>query len=248
MRAAQARTGSVLLNIALTVLAAISSTGILTAAWLGHGHHWSRCAGKHLGVLIAMHARGSRQCGKPTVRHTPGVSARAPESVTGTIKRMTTCEGGSTEEVLMTPVSDIPYLREIAEHHGVEVVETKSTGVEPVSTIAVVVVGSVLAVNTVSRLLEERKGGQVIDMRAPANLAVFRSRHVQYGLIVVLAADGTVTVQCKDSQDKLGLLVECLSGLATRKVDAKTNAIAEAARGQLGADVEITTGPPAARD
>jgi hypothetical protein len=178
----------------------------------------------------------------------PRLSDRSPEAVTCRIKRVTTREGDSTEEVLMAPVSDIAYLREIAEHHGVEVVETKSTGVEPVSTIAVVLVGTVLAVSTVSRLLEERKGGQVIDMRPGANLAVFRSRDVQYGLIVVLAADGTVTVRGKDSQDKLSLLVECLSGLATQKIEAKTNAIVEAAREQLGTDVEIMTGPSTARD
>lgn len=88
-----------------------------------------------------------------------------------------------TEEILRVAVSDLDYLRATAEQYQVQVTELKSAGIEPVSTIAVVLLGSVWAVNTVSRLVDERKGGQVIDMRPGANLAVYRSRDVQYGLI-----------------------------------------------------------------
>jgi hypothetical protein len=152
-----------------------------------------------------------------------------------------------TEEVLRISVSDLGYLRDTAEEHQVEVAELKSTGIEPMSTVAVVLLGSVWAVNTVSRLLDERKGGQVVDMRPGANLAVFRSRDVQYGLIVVLAFDGTVTVRAKDSQEKLHAVIECLSGLAAKKIETKADTIAQAARGQLGSDFEIVTNPPASK-
>lgn len=112
------------------------------------------------------------------------------------------------------------------------------------STIAVVLLGSALAINTVSRLLEERKGGQMIDLRAGATRSVCRSRDVQYGLIVVLADDGSVTIRSKDSHDKLGSIVESMGTLAKGKADVSADAITEAVRGRLGADAEITRDRP----
>jgi hypothetical protein len=65
---------------------------------------------------------------------------------------------------------------------------------------------------------------------------------VQYGLIVVLTADGTVTVRATNTQDQLPLIVEALRGLgAAGATDA--GAVEQAVRGQLGPDTQIVTGP-----
>lgn len=146
----------------------------------------------------------------------------------------------SIEEVLMVPAEDIEHLRESSKRHGVDLSESKPLGIEPVGTIAVVLVGGVLAVNAVSRLLEERKGGQVIDMRPSATRTVFRSRDVQYGLIVVLASDGTVTVRATDPQNGLSSVIESLRGLATGEGGANIDTVEQAVRRQLGPDAEIS--------
>ena len=150
--------------------------------------------------------------------------------------------GASTEEFLMVPTQDVEYLRDIADQNGVAVAESGSLGIEPVSTTAVALLGSSLAINTVRRLLEERRGGQMIDLRPGAGRAAYRSRDVQYGLIVVLTADGTVTVRATNSQDELALIIEALRGLvAGSTTDA--GAVAQTVRERLGPDAEIVTGP-----
>lgn len=155
---------------------------------------------------------------------------------------MTEQPGASTEEFLMVPTEDIEYLREIADRNGVDVSESEALGIEPVSTTAVALLGSALAISTVRRLLEERRGGQMIDLRPGASRAVYRSRDIQYGLIVVLAADGTVTVRATDSQDELALVMEALRGLGAGS-EADTGAVEQAVRGRLGSDAEIVTRP-----
>lgn len=173
----------------------------------------------------------------------PRPNRRPYLSVTDKIPRMTNMPDSLTEEFLSVPAEDIEYLHNIADRYGVDVSESKPLGIEVVSTIAVALLGSALAVNTVRRLLEERKGGQVIDMRPDAGRAVFRSRDVQYGLIVVLAADGTVTVRATDSKDELTPVIESLRGLTTGVGGASVGAVEQAVRGRLGSDVEITAKP-----
>lgn len=148
-----------------------------------------------------------------------------------------------TERVLLVPLEDIGYLREVTGLHGVELAESKPAGVEPTATIAVALLGGVWAVNTVCRLLDDRKGGQVIDVRPGVRRSVYRSRDVQAGLIVILAADGTVTLHCRDSQDRLGMVIESLAGLSSGSLPATTEVVEGAVRGALGSDAQVVASP-----
>jgi hypothetical protein len=146
------------------------------------------------------------------------------------------------EVVALIDAEDVLYLRELAGKYNLELRESKPLGIEPVSTIAIILLGSILAINAVGRLLEEHKGGQVVDLRPGRRKVLSRSRDVQYGLIVVLAKDGTVTLRSNNVADKTGAILGVLGELAKQRDGAGIDAIAKAAGDQLGVDAQVATG------
>ncbi|MEV0641630.1 hypothetical protein AB0I77_43265 [Streptomyces sp. NPDC050619] len=149
-----------------------------------------------------------------------------------------------TEQVAFVDAEDVAFAREIAELHDVEMIEPATSGIEPVSIVAVSLLGGVLAVNTVSRLLDARRGGQLIDLRPGAVQAVGRSRDVLPGLIIVLAVDGTVTVHCQESRGDVSAVIDCLSVLAGGDASTTMAAVESAVRGSVSSGVEISTQDP----
>jgi hypothetical protein len=100
--------------------------------------------------------------------------------------------------ILVVDPEDLDYVREVAAEHGVEIEQMPVRGIEPVSTITLILLGGSLAVGTVVYLLDKAKGGQVIDLREGVQRKFYRTDDVAYGLVVIIASDGKVTVEVKE--------------------------------------------------
>jgi hypothetical protein len=109
------------------------------------------------------------------------------------------------QEILIIEREDIAQARRFAAAHGVDVEEVDVRGIEPVWTVTLLLLGAPAAVATVVHLLENAKGGQVIDLRPGASATFYRSKDLVYGLVVVLGTDGKVTVEVKEPE---GCLVQ----------------------------------------
>jgi hypothetical protein len=77
-------------------------------------------------------------------------------------------KAASAKEVVIVDREDLEFAQDAAREQGVEVQVLTSTGFEPVSTVTLILMGSTLAVARLARILDQRKGGQVIDLRPGA--------------------------------------------------------------------------------
>ncbi len=131
----------------------------------------------------------------------------------------------SEDEVIRQVVhvsrEDLPTLRQVASSNGVEVHEVQQREFEPATMIMLVLVGGALAIASVTHALEVRKGGQIIDLRPGASMPIYRSKDLLYGLILVFAVDGKVSVQAHEAKGTFDLisekLIAALPGLAGAK-------------------------------
>ena len=147
-------------------------------------------------------------------------------------------EPGEAELVLdPTEVADV---QRWAADEGLEVVPVEQQGFEPVTTVTLLIFGGIAAVGVVLHRLEQRRGGQVIDLRGGA--PVFRrDPEVVYGLVVILAADGAVTVDVKEPKGVLGEIIDALRSTITDLGKAGIESIATATRAVVGARGTVTT-------
>jgi hypothetical protein len=205
--------------------------------------------------------------GRPVTAYTPSLSAwswvsppitRAPRSSCSNLRcdpvalrleadsRMPPREGDqmaeeTVREATTIEVADLDEIRELAASHGVQVEEIAQPGFEPVTTITLILIGGSLAVASVMAIIERRKGGQVIDLRPGAPKVLYRDKDVVYGLVIILAQDGTVRVEVKQPKELFAQVVEALCktllGLASPTVDA----VAGAARAVVGGDASVSS-------
>lgn len=128
----------------------------------------------------------------------------------------------------------------IAADYGVTVEQVPQRGIEPLTTVTLLLVGTAAAVRALMRELERRKGGQVIDLRPGVPKTFYRTSDVAYGTVIIIATDGEITVRVKDPDILFGkataTIPELLSSNGNVKQAAKT--VAEA----LGMNVEIDDG------
>lgn len=105
-------------------------------------------------------------------------------------------------------------------------------GIAPL--IVILIIGSVgLVGGTVDYILDRRQGGQVIDLREEGEKRQYRSKDVKYGLVVIYAADGKVTVEVHEPRGFFGTVVkdvtDALAGIVTKTAEAVAKAAKEAA-------------------
>jgi hypothetical protein len=88
----------------------------------------------------------------------------------------------------------------------------RSNIVEPV-TATLVIVGVVVGGKFVMRVIREARGGTVIDMtKTPVEIS--RNRNLDYGYFVIIAKNGSVTVEAKDEpKDALERMITGVLGL-----------------------------------
>lgn len=133
----------------------------------------------------------------------------------------------------------MPAAKRIAADHGVRAEEVPRLGVEPVTTATLVIVGAAAAVATVSHLLDQRKGGQVVDLRPGAPRTIYRTPEVVYGTVVIVAEDGSATVEVKEPQGMFGQVVSALTEIASGGPEG-ADVVARAIEARFGDDVEVT--------
>ena len=148
---------------------------------------------------------------------------------------------------LIIDEAELDFIRTVAAEHGVEIEIRDQKGFIGAATLMVVFLGSALAVATVSRLLEQHRGGQILDLRPGALKQAYRSSDVVYGLVVIFASDGTVSVDVKQPNDMFIVVVEeirkALAGV-TKASAATVGAAVKAAVGGRGqTTIEHATDP-----
>ncbi len=103
------------------------------------------------------------------------------------------------------------------------------------------------AVGTVVYLLDKRKGGQVIDLRPGAPKPFYRTKEVEYGLVVIFATDGKVTVEVKEPRGLFGQVVDALKGILTDLGKSGVEAAAKAATELVGDAATVKVEPVVAQ-
>jgi hypothetical protein len=155
--------------------------------------------------------------------------------------------GDTVRAVVLVRREDVPAARETAADHEVDVRELPSTGIDPVSAVALLLIGSALAVSMVQRAIDARQGGQVIDLRPDASKHFYRSRGVVYGLVVVIGSDGTVTVDVREPDGNFREIIEAVAKLTMSLTEISIEAIAKVLRvnlpGNASAKATITERP-----
>jgi hypothetical protein len=156
-------------------------------------------------------------------------------------------QSAQAQSVVVLDPGQVPAARELASSHGVEVEEVPRRGVEPVSTVTLLLVGAAAAVGAVLHILEQRKGGQVIDLRPGAPKAFYRTPDVVYGTVVIVTADGKVTVEVKEPDGMFGKVISTLPELLFGG-DGSAKEVTQAVTEAFGQAVEIETVEAPAQD
>ncbi|MGK8491259.1 hypothetical protein [Nocardia asiatica] len=147
-------------------------------------------------------------------------------------------EPSQTHAVVLDPW-DVPSARAVAAAHGVEVRELPRRGIEPVTTVTLLLIGAAAAVGAVLHILEQRKGGQVIDLRPGSPKAFYRTPDVVYGTVVVITVDGKVTVEVREPEGMFGKVISTLPQLLSS--GGSTEEVTRTVTERFGADIAIET-------
>ena len=145
-------------------------------------------------------------------------------------------------EFVVIDAEDLDEARRIAADNGVETEQAEARFIDP-GTVTLVLLGSSLAVATVVHLLEQHKGGQVIDQRPGAPNAMYRSKNVVYGLVVLVATDGTVTIEVKEPKGMFGQVIDAITGILTEISKDGAEQIAKTVKNTIGNAGTVTVGP-----
>jgi hypothetical protein len=147
------------------------------------------------------------------------------------------------QEIVIVERDDVAEVMRFAAENGVEVQEFPTRGMEPVTTVTLLLLGGTAAVATVAYLIDRAKGGQVIDLRDKAPKAVYRSRDVVYGLVLIVATDGTVTVEVKEPRGMFGQVMETLKGISVELGKAGIATVTEVVKKTVGDAAQVTIQP-----
>ena len=143
--------------------------------------------------------------------------------------------------------SDLALLREIALADGLQFEDT--SGIEFVDPVSILVITGTVAMvgGTISWWLERRKGGQVIDLTQSDDSKRFRrTKGLQLGLVVVIAADGTVaTVEVKEPRGFLGQVLKDVIDALGHLTDTSAEAVKGVLENVVRERGQVTVGIPA---
>jgi hypothetical protein len=138
---------------------------------------------------------------------------------------------GTVEEFVTLEAGELAFLEEVATQHGVSIEPLETKALEPLSMVTLIVLGAPLAVTTVMRVLDEHRGGQVIDLRPGATRLAYRTRDLMYGLILIHTLDGTIQIERVNTRTAFSELVEAVARVAVG--GAGEDHATDAVRGRL---------------
>ena len=146
-----------------------------------------------------------------------------------------------TEQVLvaLTP-DDVDFARQEAQSLGVRLERVSANGIDPVTAGVIIVVGASLAVASFLKALDQRKGGQVIDLRAGARRAIYRDRNLLYGSVVIWTDDGKVIAHVKEPDEMFTSALEALKVVFGQASEGTLKSeVAQTIAVTLGSGVEV---------
>jgi hypothetical protein len=93
----------------------------------------------------------------------------------------------------------------------------------------------------VQQVIDERKGGLVIDLRAGAPRREYRERHVKYGLVIIYTADGQVRVEVHEPKEMFGAVLEAVRGVTIEVGKATVQEVSAGVRAAVGRRASTTS-------
>lgn len=153
----------------------------------------------------------------------------------------------AAQEIVVIDSEDREYFEQIAAENGVSLEEIDQSGfIDPI-TVSFIIIGAAAAISLVQYLIDKRKGGMVLDSRPGAPRPMYRSKDVDYGLVVIYAVDGKVDVQVKEPRGLFGQVIDALTSIISKKIGASAGDLAKAADKAVGSNADVTVKtPPAA--
>lgn len=136
---------------------------------------------------------------------------------------------------------DLVELAALAEQHDVQLMREGDRG-EPV-TIAILV-GGALAIGALMHEFERRKGGQVIDLRPDAPKPAYRDKDLQYGLVMIRSADGTVRVEVHEPRGMLGQVLDSINSLVGTLTGQEPDGMLQLLQNAVGDRATVTRDQP----
>jgi hypothetical protein len=115
-------------------------------------------------------------------------------------------------EAITVEQDEVEFVTLAAKERGAQVQRLNVRNIEPVTTVTLVVIGSAALVGMISYLLEQRRGGQVIDLAGPEP-KFYRDRGLIYGLVVVKLQDGNIKIEVREPRGLLGQVMDTLRGM-----------------------------------
>jgi hypothetical protein len=149
-------------------------------------------------------------------------------------------EAPQIQSLVVLEPAQVPAARTSAAAHGVEVEQIPRRGIEPLTTVTLLLIGAGAAVGSVLQILEQRKGGQVVDLRPGAPKAFYRTPDVVFGTVVIVAVDGRVTVEVREPAGMFGRVIAVLPELVSGG-GGDAEQIGRAITEAFGADVTVET-------
>ncbi|MEV6632071.1 hypothetical protein AB0M54_15105 [Actinoplanes sp. NPDC051470] len=146
-----------------------------------------------------------------------------------------------TRRMLIVDNDDVDFARRTAAEHDVALQRVEMRGLEPVLTTTLLLFGAAAAVGLVTSLVDRHRGGQIIDLRPGTPRPVYRSKDVIFGLVVIFARDGRVTVEVKEPAGMFGQVLEALTALLGELAGAGVADIAPAVTEKVGDAARIST-------
>lgn len=150
------------------------------------------------------------------------------------------------QRVRVDDPSDLALLREIALADGLQFDDT--SGIEFVDPVSILVITGTVALvgGTITWWLERRKGGQVIDLTQTDDSKRFRrTKGLQIGLVVVIAADGTVaTVEVKEPRGFLGQVLKDVIGALGHMTDTSAESVTRVLENVIDERGQVRVGIP----
>jgi hypothetical protein len=123
---------------------------------------------------------------------------------------------------VIVPASDVDAVETLVRSHGArsERLTHRAIGAE---TVALVVIGTAVVLGTVQSAIERFRGGQVFDLRQDAPSPFYRSRDLHYGMIAVIAGDGSLRVRVFEPSE----LLDKVAGIVRSASADKSRSIAD---------------------
>lgn len=146
---------------------------------------------------------------------------------------------------------DLNLLRQIAEEDGLEVeepLETEIAGIDDALLILGIVGAASVVAGAINYGREKRKGGQVIDLTKMNDEKRYRRvKGLQYGLVVVIAADGNgVTVDVKEPRGFFSQVVADVINALAGVIKEPANKVIETVKKAVGSRGNVKPEIPAA--